>query len=89
MGDNDTGLIIGIVAFQAVIIICLGFLQIETESSGYNATILNTGLEVFNLNFTQNLITNISSLGFANILIFSPLIAGIGYVIVKLIRGGG
>ena len=87
--SEDTGIIMGIIAFQAVIILCLGFLQVSYVEIGNDVATVDTTVEIFNVSFGQNLITNISSLGFLNVLIFSPLIAGFGYIIAKLIRGGG
>lgn len=75
---TDTPILIWLVVFQAFIITMLGLLNItpETQSVGI-------------ANFTQNIITNLSILGWGNLLIFLPLEIALGYIIAKLIRGGG
>lgn len=75
---TDTPIIIYIVVFQVFVITMLGFLNITPETQTVGA-----------LNFTQNIITNLSIIGWGNLLVFFPLEVALGYIIVKLIRGGG
>lgn len=85
--STDTPIIISIIAFQTLIIVCLGIIQIDpvTETIGKEVDILGLGT----VGFTYNIINNISYLGWANSLIFTPLIFGLLYIVLKLIRGGG
>lgn len=76
--QTDTAIIISIIAFQAVIILGLGFLSITPDTQSVGA-----------FSFTENLVTNIELLGWANALIFTPLVVGFIYIIARLIRGGG
>ena len=86
---SDTQILIAIVAFQTFIVLSLGFLNVGYIDGAQEVTTVDTDVEVFNINFGFNLMNNISALGAFNVLIFSPLIVGVGYIIAKLIRGGG
>ena len=86
---SDTQIIIAIVAFQTFIILSLGFLNVGYVEGSQQVTTVDSGVEIFNVNFGFNLMTNITALGAFNVLIFSPLLVGVGYIIAKLIRGGG
>lgn len=79
---TDTPIILGILVFQAFIIICLGFLtmynnEVKTSDNGSDL-----------INFKINIITNIKAFGWGNTLIFAPLEICIVYIIAKLVRGG-
>ena len=94
--STDTPILISIIAFQAFIILALGFLNVNYASQkSINSTSINATYQIqtYNVPLTNlsitNIITNISYLGFANVLIFSPIIGAIIYIIAKLIRGGG
>ena len=77
---TDTPIIISIFTFQSFIIVALGFLNITPDNQVIGSDLIN---------FTQNIVNNISYLGWANTIIFTPLIIAITYIIAKLIRGGG
>ena len=85
--STDTPIIISIFTFQIFIIIMLGFLDINTDTKdvGLNADIPLIG----HIGFAYNIITNISILGWGNLLLFTPSIIALAYIIAKLIRGGG
>lgn len=76
--STDTPIILSIFAFQAFLVVMLGFLNITPETQS-----------VTGFGFTQNIISNISLLGWGNTILFTPLVVGLGYIILKLIRGGG
>ena len=81
--STDTPILLSIVVFQAFILICLGFLDMNE-----NDITLNTyggGI----INFIFNMISNIAVLSWGNLLIFAPLGIALTYIIAKLIRGGG
>lgn len=90
---TDTPIILSILAFQAFIILCLGFLTIITVSNNPDSISMNTsGITTnspSNIFSFGNIITNIELLGWGNTLIFTPLGVCIAYIIAKLIRGGG
>ena len=77
---NDTAILIGIFVFQAFLIMALRFLNVNTETQ-------EVGSE--DISFTSNIVTNIILLGWFNAILFTPLLAGVTYIIAKLIRGGG
>lgn len=76
--QTDSSIILSILVFQAFIIIALGFLDTTP-----------TTVEVTGSGFGQNIITNIAALGWFNAILFIPIYVVIGYIILKLIRGGG
>ena len=79
--QSEVAILITILAFQIFIITALGFINITPETNSYSEPI--TGFSFLNI------ITSISVLGWANILIFSPLISGLVYIVARLVRGGG
>lgn len=85
--STDTPIILSIIVFQTFIIIMLGFLNINIATKNVTGE-LNLPL-LPHISFTQNIITNITLLGWGNLLIFLPLEICLGYIILKLIRGGG
>jgi hypothetical protein len=82
--STDTPIILSILVFQAFIIICLGFLNINNNE--ITTTTHENTLWGFSI---TNIITNISILGWGNLLIFVPIEICIIYIIAKLFRGGG
>jgi hypothetical protein len=78
-GVTDAGIILSILVFQSIIITGLGFISINTDSQNIDS----------GLGFSTNIINNITELGFFNLILFTPLIIVLTYLIVKLIRGGG
>ena len=66
---TDTPIILTIVVFNAFIILSLGFLNINNSDSIKTQT-YGSGL----INFSQNIVTNISLLGWGNALLFTPLV---------------
>jgi hypothetical protein len=85
--STDTPIIIFLVAFQSFIFIALGFLSIDYEQKQVGTTINILGFDLGTWSF--NLVTNVLQLGVWNILIFTPSVVAVAYIIVKLIRGGG
>jgi hypothetical protein len=85
--QSETAVIIGILSFQAFIIVCLGFINISATTEGIGGDVSIVGIPLFN--WGTSLISNIALLGWANLIIFAPLIAGLVYIIARLIRGGG
>ena len=79
---NDTAILLSIIIFQTFILICLGFLNVSDSE----ISTINSGSELFSFG---NIISNIQILGWGNLLIFTPLFIGLGYIIARLIRGGG
>lgn len=91
--STDTPIILSILVFQAFIIIMLGFLNVNTENNSVDSinanstgVTTNTPTTIFNIG---SIIHSIKILGWFNTILFIPLEVIIGYIIVKLIRGGG
>jgi hypothetical protein len=80
--STDTPIILSILVFQTFVVLMLGFLNVSSTE----IVSTNTGNALFSFG---NIISNISYLGWGNILIFSPLIICLIYIIAKLVRGGG
>lgn len=85
--STDTPIVISLFAFQAIILLGLGFLNIDQKQQDVGTNFTYTGFDI--INFKNNVISNISELGWGNALIFTPFLIGIGYIVAKLIRGGG
>lgn len=85
--STDTPIIIAIIAFQTFIILALGFLNINPEEQQVGTNFSIAGFDI--VNFSQNIITNISELGVFSALLFTPLLVAVFYIVAKLIRGGG
>jgi len=79
--STDTPILLSIIVFQIFIITCLGFLDISENYVTYQ------GFGSETIGFFQNIIINISYLGWGNTLIFLPLIICLSYIIAKFIRG--
>lgn len=77
--STDTPIILSILVFQAFIIIMLGFLNVDSNNNDVSVPLFSF----------DNIITSISELGWFNTIIFAPLIICLGYILAKLIRGGG
>jgi hypothetical protein len=78
--QSDVSFILGVLVFNAFVILALGFLNINNDN---NVTTETHGLEAFSM----NIISNITLLGWGNTLIFTPLILCIIYLVGKFIRG--
>jgi hypothetical protein len=78
--STDTPIILSILVFQAFVILCLGFLNVK------DSEVTTSGNVLFSFG---NIISSISVLGWGNAIIFAPLIICLGYILAKLIRGGG
>jgi len=83
---SDATILLGIIVFQAFIIICLGFLNVEQVNYAGNLT---SNIVISSFFSLPNIITSITVLGWGNLLIFAPLEVILIYIIAKLIRGGG
>lgn len=77
--STDTPIILSILVFQAFVLLGLGFLNVPTTDVGINDALFSFG----------NIINAIELLGWGNSLLFAPLVICIGYILAKLIRGGG
>jgi hypothetical protein len=92
---TDTVIILSILSFQTFIILCLGFLSttqttyVGSDNISFNITGVSTISSGNRLFSFGNIISNISELGWGNSLLFTPLLICIGYIVAKLIRGGG
>jgi hypothetical protein len=77
--STDTVIIFSILIFNGFLVLSLGFLNIDYEENNISDVLFSFG----------NIISNIIELGWGNILLFAPLIICLGYILAKLIRGGG
>lgn len=85
--STDTPILLWILVFQAFIVLGIGFLHVTPTTKTVGGDINIVGIP--NISFTQTLVTNISYLGWGNLLLFAPLEICLIYIIAKLIRGGG
>jgi hypothetical protein len=86
--QSEAGLLLTLLVFQAVIIVFLGFLELTTEQNEVGTPTLNLGL--FSVpKFGFNIISNIAQLGWFNLIIFVPISIVVGYIVARIIRGGG
>ena len=75
--STDTPILLTIVVFQAFVLICLGFLDVTATT-----VVADT-----HLGFSQTVISNLAVLGWGNLLVFTPMLVCIVYIIAKFIRG--
>ncbi len=97
MGDSNTGYILTIFAFYGFIAVIMGLVGASMEGS--NATVEYTAptvaepslnpLTIFDYigMFFSGLTFSIVALGIWNLILFSPLILTMSYIVISLVRG--